>query len=98
VNTTTLIRKFWNYRNVLRDDGMSYGDYVDQLTYLLFLEMADERAKPPYDQPSPIPARYAWPKLLALDGNKLFDHYRHTLEELGSGKGTPPQGRDLAAA
>jgi hypothetical protein len=71
-----------------RDDGMSYGDYVEQLTDLLFLKMADERWKPPYDQPSPIPARYAWPKLLALDGDELFDHYRHTLEELGTGKGT----------
>lgn len=88
MNTSTLVQKLWNYCNVLRDDGMSYGDYVEQLTYLLFLKMADERAKPPYDQPSPIPARYAWPKLLALDGDELFDHYRHTLEELGSGKGT----------
>ena len=37
--------KLWDYCNVLRDDGMSYGDYVEQLTYLLFLKMADERAK-----------------------------------------------------
>ena len=67
---------------------MSYGDYVEQLTYLLFLKMADERSRPPYDQPSPIPASYRWPKLLALDGDELFDHYRHTLEALGAGKGT----------
>jgi type I restriction enzyme M protein len=88
VNTSTLVQKLWTYCNVLRDDGMSYGDYVEQLTCLLFLKMADERSKPPYDEPSPIPARYAWPKLLALDGDELFDHYRHTLEELGSGNGT----------
>ncbi|MCK7499986.1 MAG: type I restriction-modification system subunit M N-terminal domain-containing protein [Comamonadaceae bacterium] len=44
---------------------MSYGDYVEQLTYLLFLKMADERSRPPYNQPSPIPAAYAWPALLA---------------------------------
>jgi type I restriction enzyme M protein len=88
MNTSTLVQKLWNYCNVLRDDGMSYGDYVEQLTYLLFLKMADERSRPPYDQLSPIPAKYSWPKLLALDGDELFDHYRHTLEELGSGKGT----------
>ena len=50
--------------------------------------MADERSRPPYDQPSPIPAAYAWPTLLKKDGDELFDHYRHTLDELGKGKGT----------
>ncbi|MBO3708320.1 MAG: type I restriction-modification system subunit M N-terminal domain-containing protein, partial [Candidatus Accumulibacter sp.] len=59
MNTTTLVHKLWNYCNVLRDDGMSYGDHVEQLTYLLFLKMADERSRPPYDQASPIPAPYA---------------------------------------
>jgi type I restriction enzyme M protein len=43
-----IVQKLWNYCNVLRDDGMSYGDYVEQLTYLLFLKMADERTKPPH--------------------------------------------------
>jgi len=42
-----IVQKLWNYCNVLRDDGMSYGDYVGQLTYLLFLKMADERSKVP---------------------------------------------------
>ena len=88
MNSATLIQKLWNYCNVLRDDGMSYGDYVEQLTYLLFLKMADERSKPPYKQPSLIPAKYAWPSLLARDGDELFDHYRHTLEALGGEKGT----------
>ena len=41
MNSATLVQKLWNYCNVLRDDGMSYGDYVEQLTYLLFLKMAD---------------------------------------------------------
>lgn len=45
-----IVNKLWNYCNVLRDDGMSYGDYVEQLTYLLFLKMADERTKAPYNQ------------------------------------------------
>jgi type I restriction enzyme M protein len=88
MNSATLVQKLWNYCNVLRDDGMSYGDYVEQLTYLLFLKMADERSRPPHSQPSPIPAAYAWPSLLARDGDALFDHYRHTLEELGKQPGT----------
>ena len=48
MNTNNIVQKLWNYCNVLRDDGMSYGDYVEQLTYLLFLKMADERSRPPY--------------------------------------------------
>ncbi|GIK83365.1 MAG: DNA methyltransferase [Alphaproteobacteria bacterium] len=88
MNASTLVQKLWNYCNVLRDDGMSYGDYVEQLTYLLFLKMADERSRPPWNQPSPIPAAYAWPTLLSRDGDELFDHYRHVLDALGNEKGT----------
>src|SRR5512139_385654 len=83
-----IVQKLWNYCNVLRDDGMSYGDFVEQLTYLLFLNMADERSRPPYHQPSPIPAANGWPALLAKDGDALFGHYGHTLEELGKQPGT----------
>src|SRR5258706_14886033 len=88
MNSSALVQKLWNYCNVLRDDGMSYGDYVEQLTYLLFLKMADERSRPPYNQPSIIPAQHAWPTLIAKDGDELFDHYRHVLESLGHEKGT----------
>ena len=88
MNASTLVQKLWNYCNVLRDDGMSYGDYVEQLTYLLFLKMADERSRPPYKQKSLIPEAYAWPSLLKRDGDDLFDHYRHALNELGKQKGT----------
>jgi type I restriction enzyme M protein len=88
MNTSTLVQKLWNYCNVLRDDGMSYGDYVEQLTFLLFLKMADERSRPPYHQASPIPEPYAWPRLLDKDGDALIDHYRHTLDELGKQPGT----------
>ena len=83
MNASTLVQKLWNYCNVLRDDGMSYGDYVEQLTFLLFLKMADERSQPPYNQTSIVPAAYAWPTLLGRDGDALFDHYRHALEKLG---------------
>ena len=82
-----IVSKLWNFCNVLRDDGMSYGDYVEQLTYLLFLKMADERTNAPYSQPSTVPIKWAWPTLLKKDGDELFDHYRHTLENLGNEKG-----------
>ncbi len=76
MNTSSIVQKLWNYCNVLRDDGMSYGDYVEQLTYLLFLKMADERTKAPYSQKSPVPEKYSWPILIKKDGDELFDHYR----------------------
>lgn len=78
-----LVQKLWNYCNILRDDGLSYGDYVEQLTFLLFLKMADEQSKPPFNKPSPIPQAFSWPALLKPDGDDLEIHYRHTLEELG---------------
>lgn len=82
-----IVQKLWNYCNVLRDDGMSYGDYVEQLTYLLFLKMADERTKPPYKQKSIVPKNYDWPSLIKKDGDELFEHYRNTLRKLGKEKG-----------
>jgi type I restriction enzyme M protein len=87
MSPSAIVQKLWNYCNVLRDDGMSYGDYVEQLTYLLFLKMADERTKPPYNQPSQIPKDYNWPSLLKRDGDDLFTHYLHSLESLGKEKG-----------
>ncbi len=96
MSSAQIVQKLWNYCNVLRDDGMSYGDYVEQLTYLLFLKMSDERSKPPYlpargaqtgNQPGGIPKKYDWQSLLKKDGNDLFDHYRHLLDELGKEKG-----------
>ena len=82
-----LVQKLWNYCNILRDDGLSYGDYVEQLTFLLFLKMADEQSRPPFNKPSPIPKGKDWPALLAKDGDELEIHYRHTLEELGKQSG-----------
>ena len=80
MNDSTLVQKLWNYCNILRDDGLSYGDYVEQLTFLLFLKMADEETKPPFDQEPIVDARWSWPKLLELDADDLEVHYRHTLE------------------
>ena len=49
---SSLVNKVWNYCNLLGDDGVSYGDYVEQLTYLLFLKMDHERTRPPYNKKS----------------------------------------------
>jgi type I restriction enzyme M protein len=78
-----IVQKLWNYCNVLRDDGMSYGDYVEQFTYLLFLKRTDKRTKPPYKQQRRVPKNYDWPSLIKKGGYELFDHYRHVLENLG---------------
>src|SRR3954454_24157407 len=83
-----LVQRLWSYCNVLRDDGLSYGDYVEQLTYLLFLKMADEQTKPPFSREQIVPDDYDWPSLMKRDGDELEVHYRHLLEELGRQPGT----------
>ncbi len=83
----SIVQKLWNYCDVLRDDGVSYGDYVEQLTYLLFLKMADEQTKPPYNNPSTIPQEFSWSTLEKLEGMELDTHYRKTLAQLGIKKG-----------
>ena len=85
MNASTLVQKLWNYCNILRDDGLSYGNYVEQLTLLLFLKMADEKTRAPFNQPPILDARWSWPALRALDVDPLEVHYRHTLEETGQG-------------
>ncbi|NCN64862.1 MAG: N-6 DNA methylase [Candidatus Altiarchaeum hamiconexum] len=82
-----LVQKLWNYCDILRDDGLSYGDYVEQLTFLLFLKMDDERIKPPFNKKSDIPKEYNWQSLLAKDGAELEAHYIKTLQELGKQEG-----------
>ena len=82
-DSSTLVQKLWNYCHVLRDDGVSYGDYVEQLTYLLFLKMDDEQTKPPFNRESKIPSEYNWNSLLNKDGDDLEVQYRHILENLG---------------
>jgi len=84
---STIVQRVWNYCHVLRDEGVSYGDYVEQLTYLLFLKMADEQTKPPFNKPPIIPMGLDWQSLLKKDGDALEAHYRHILETLGKEKG-----------
>ncbi len=86
-HSTQLVQKLWNYCHILRDDGLSYGDYVEQLTYLLFLKMADEQSRSPFNKSSAVPQGQDWPSLLARDGDELETHYRHVLETLGKQKG-----------
>src|SRR5258707_941692 len=82
-----IVQKLWNYCNLLRDDGLSYGDYVEQLTFLLFLKMADEQIKPPYSKPRLIPKDLDWTSFKDLDGEELDRQYRHILTELGKKPG-----------
>ena len=82
-----LVQKLWNYCNVLLQAGLHYSDYTEQLTFLLFLKMADEQSKAPFNKPSPIPKGFGWDVLIKLDGDDLETHYRHTLEELGKRPG-----------
>ena len=78
-----LVQKLWSYCNVLRDDGLSYGDYLEQLTFLLFLKMADEQTKPPFNRPAIVPPSLDWRSPAAKRGDDLEIHYRHVLNELG---------------
>ena len=87
--SSTIVQRVWNYCNVLRDDGMSYGDYVEQLTYLLFLKMAEEQVEF-YGKESRIPEELGWRSLLKKDGDELEAHYRHILNGLGQGSGLIP--------
>jgi type I restriction enzyme M protein len=85
--SSAIVQKLWNYCNLLRDDGLSYGDYVEQLTFLLFLKMADEQMKPPYNRARLISKDLDWVSLERLDGDALESHYRHVLTELGKQPG-----------
>ncbi|MBZ6285749.1 type I restriction-modification system subunit M [Streptomyces olivaceus] len=85
--TNTLVAKLWNYCNVLRDNGMSTIEYVEQLSYLLFLKMVDEHENDPWegrDMSALVPAEYNWKSLVGKRGVELEKHYRAVLENLGS--------------
>ena len=86
-NTSSVVSKVWSFCTVLKDDGVSYGDYLEQLTYLLFLKLADEFSKPPYNRKLPIPAEYNWESLTDKRGAELDTHYTHLLRELGKQQG-----------
>jgi type I restriction enzyme M protein len=86
--SSTIVQKIWNFCNTLRDDGVSYGDYLEQLTYLLFLKMADEYSKPPHNRNDiSIPVELNWDSLVDRSGDDLERHYNKILSSLGKEKG-----------
>ena len=84
-NSASIVSKVWNYAHVLKNAGVGYGDYVEQITYLLFLKLADEMTELGFD--NPIPAKFGWAVLSSKSGDNLEVHYRHTLETLGKQPG-----------
>jgi len=87
-NTSSIISKVWSFAGILRDDGVGYGDYLEQLTYLLFLKMANEFSKPPYNRNINIPEEFNWENLIIKRGAELEVHYAKLLRELAKAKGT----------
>ena len=85
--SSTIISRVWGMCNPLRDDGISYGDYLEQLTYMIFLKMSDEYSKPPYNRDTGIPSGYAWSDMNKLTGAELEEQYKSTLEKLGEQNG-----------
>jgi type I restriction enzyme M protein len=100
MNESSLISKVWNFAHVLRDDGVGYGDYLEQITYLLFLKMADEMSRPPYNKDIRVPRikdtegrelpdgeRCDWPTLRRKRGAELEAYYSRMLRSLATEKG-----------
>ena len=97
---SSLISKVWNFAHVLRDDGVGYGDYLEQITYLLFLKMADEMSKPPYTKNIRFPhlkdtegkedpslELCNWETLKSKRGAELEAYYTQMLRSLATEKG-----------
>jgi len=82
INSSALVRRLWQYCNVLRDDGLSYPDYVEQLTYLLFLKMSEEQ------EGGPVPPEFGWATFVHLDALSMHRRYSEVLAHLGKGRGT----------
>ncbi|MBU0731747.1 type I restriction-modification system subunit M [Patescibacteria group bacterium] len=75
-----IVQKLWSLAGNLHDEGMHYGDYIEQLTYLLFLKMADEKG-------IRIPSEYSWQTLMNHSGMALIEHYEVVLKNLGKEAG-----------
>jgi type I restriction enzyme M protein len=87
-DASQLVQKLWNYCDLLRDDGVGTLDYTEQLTYLLFLKMAHERATRAINPENIVPDDCSWQRLLDTDATELETVYRHILETLASHPGT----------
>lgn len=92
MNASSLVQKIWNFCHTLRDDGVGYGDYLEQLTYLLFLKLAHEYAQPPYARLTSVakalvPKGFDWPSLKGKTGEPLEAHYLALLHRLAQEPG-----------
>jgi type I restriction enzyme M protein len=88
-----IVQKLWGFCHVLRHDGIDYGDYIEQLTYLLFLKMADERGidlsavQYKNDRGQVIKTDCSWPSLYKKTGTAALDHYVDVIRTLGKQSG-----------
>ena len=87
MTSASIVSRVWSFCTTLRDDGVGYGDYLEQLTYLIFLKMADEYARPPYHRDVGIPKGHDWTSLTTRRGAALEEHYVALLRHLGQQKG-----------
>ena len=81
-HTQQIVNKAWSFAHLLRDDGLSYMAYTEQITFLLFLKMAHQQTQPPWSRAPIVPAGLDWRSLLTRDGEELETHYRRILAEL----------------
>jgi type I restriction enzyme M protein len=84
---SNLVAKIWSFCDTLRDDGVSYGDYLEQITYLLFLKMADEFSRPEFNKKFNIPEGRSWQSLLNTPVEQLINDYSQNLKVLSSAGG-----------
>jgi len=82
-NTSAIVSKVWSMCTVLYNDGVSYSDYLEQITYLIFMKMVDEYSRPPYNYEIRLPDGHSWDDLKSLTGSNLETQYKSTLEVLG---------------
>lgn len=87
MNSSTLVQKIWNFCHTLKDDGVGYGDYLEQLTYLLFLKLAHEYSLPPHNRETHVPKSVNWASLRGKVGEPLEAHYLKVLHKLGDEPG-----------
>jgi type I restriction enzyme M protein len=81
LSTQEIVNKLWNLCNVLRDDGITYHQYLNELTFILFLKMAEETG-----MEKDIPEGYRWENLASKEGIELANFYRQLLLDFGAGK------------
>ncbi len=85
--TRRIVDKAWNFATVLWHDGVPFLSYTEEITFLLFLKMADELTKPPHSRTPIVPPNLGWPSLLSKEGEPLKRHYDHVLQELAKKPG-----------